>query len=83
MFNPREHYIEIGVRAAKARNVGDEALAKFEARYFRECRAFETGDDRHVATELYLEGYRSARKHHVATELYREGYRSARKQSNF
>lgn len=43
MLNSPQFYVELGTKAAEARNQHDEARAKFHAEHFRRAKALEQG----------------------------------------
>ena len=61
MLNSPQFYVELGAKAAEARNQRDEARAKFHAEHFRKARALEQGDDRIFAATLYRDAYEANR----------------------
>jgi hypothetical protein len=61
IMNGLEVYEDCGRRAAKARNDGDEARAKFEDQHYRKMRALEPAGYRRQADQAYNSGYIAAR----------------------
>lgn len=61
MLNSPQFYVELGAKAAEARNQRDEARAKFHAEHFRRAKALEQGDDKILADTLYREAYKASR----------------------
>jgi hypothetical protein len=61
MLNSPQFYVELGAKAAEARNQRDEARAKFHAEHFRKAKALEQGDDRIFAATLYRDAYEANR----------------------
>ena len=61
MLNSPQFYVELGAKAAEARNQSDEARAKFHAEHYRKARALEQGDDRIFAATLYRDAYEAIR----------------------
>mgnify|MGYP000874367688 CR=1 FL=1 len=61
MLNYPQFYVELGTKAAEARNQHDEARAKFHADHFRRARGLEQEEDRILADTLYREAYGASR----------------------
>jgi len=61
MLNSPQFYVELGAKAAEARNQRDEARAKFHAEHFRKAKALEQGDDKTLADTLYRDAYEANR----------------------
>lgn len=61
LLNSVEFYVDLGEKAARARNEHDEARAQFHAEHFRKARSLEQNDNRQVADRHYREAYAAAR----------------------
>ena len=61
MLNFPQFYVELGTKAAEARNQHDEARAKFHADHFRRAKALEQGDNKILADTLYHNAYETNR----------------------
>ena len=61
MLNSPQFYVELGAKAAEARNQRDESRAKFHAEHYRKARALEQGDDRIFAATFYRDAYEAIR----------------------
>ena len=61
MLNDIIVYIEVGIKAGKAQNVGDASLVRFHQDWVRRAIALEKDGDKQIAQHAYASSYAAAR----------------------